>query len=98
MARDLQVICYGMYIDQGKYLPLVACVKTSNHHVLFELAFGCVISHSSKSAFTFSTPQHIAVLFKQTERVFLVVVFCELAPVASVAVRCTEFQSPFTNR
>jgi hypothetical protein len=28
MARDLQVICYGMYIDQGKHLSLVACVIT----------------------------------------------------------------------
>ena len=28
MARNLQVSCYGMYIDQGKHLSLVACVTT----------------------------------------------------------------------
>jgi len=28
MARDLQVICYGVYIDQGKHLSLVSCVIT----------------------------------------------------------------------
>jgi hypothetical protein len=26
MARNLQVNCYGIYIDQGKHLFLVACV------------------------------------------------------------------------
>jgi len=28
MARNLQVICYGMCIDLGKHLSLVACVTT----------------------------------------------------------------------
>jgi hypothetical protein len=33
MARDLQVICYGMYIDQRKHLSLVACVITLTYIV-----------------------------------------------------------------
>ena len=34
MARDLQVICYGMYIDQGKHLSLIACDYNIDKHFL----------------------------------------------------------------
>jgi hypothetical protein len=33
MARDLQVICYGMYIDQGKHLFGSLCYNIDKYPV-----------------------------------------------------------------
>ena len=50
MARDLQVICYSMYIDQGKHLSLVACVTTLTNIVLSSF-----ITYDAMMAFVFCT-------------------------------------------